>query len=199
MARITPTLTSKFQGNAFVAAQIIEIELPSSYLGNDGLYFTDAPFSFSYDSGTQFDSGSQTYISSGDLIGVSDSKETGEIAVSSMTMTFSALNTTYRDLLCTSGVINRRVNVYRVFFDEQTYATVATPLLLFKGKVSGYKVSDAQETATFVIEVASQFVNFNRTNGIVTNEGSLKRYAPNSRAFEFAHKTDENIFWGRTE
>lgn len=198
MARITPTLTSKFQGNAFVAAQIIEIELPSSYLSKNGVYFTDAPFSFSFDSGTQFDTGSQTYISSGDLIGVSDSKETGEIAVSAMTMTFSALNTTYRDILAISSIINKRVNVYRVFFDEQTYATVATPLLLFKGKVSGYKITDAQETATFVIEVASQFVNFNRTNGVVTNEGSLQRYAPTSRAFEFAHKTDENIFWGRT-
>jgi len=199
MARILPALTSKFQGNAFVAAQILEIELPTSYGGLDGLYFTDGPFTFQYDSGTQFDTGAQTYVSSADLIGMSDSKETGELQISNVTITFSALNTVYRDLLCQSSIINKRVNVYRVFFDESTYATVATPLLLFKGKISGYRITDSADSARFVVEVSSQFVNFNRTNGMITNEGSLKRYAPSSKAFEFAHKTTEQIFWGRTE
>ena len=199
MARILPALTSKFQGNAFVAAQILEVELPQQHASLNGLYFTDAPFTFSYNSGTNFDTGAQTYISSADLIGMSDSKETGELQISNVTITFSALNTTYRDLLCASNIINRRVNVYRVFFDETTYATVATPLLLFKGKVSGYRISDSAESARFIIEVSSQFVNFNRSNGMITNEGSLKRYAPASKAFEFAHKTDKQIFWGRTE
>jgi hypothetical protein len=197
MARILPALTSKFQSGAFVAAQIIEIELPEQFNSLNGLYLTDAPFSFSYDSPTAFDTGSNTYLSSGDLMGVSDNKETGELQVSNMTMTFSALNTTYRDILCKSAIVNKKVNVFRVYFDESTLSAVATPLLLFKGKISGYSISDAERQAQFVIEVASQFVNFNRTNGMVTNEGSLKRYDKNSKAFEFAHKTDEQIFWGR--
>lgn len=198
MSRILPALTTEFEGNTFVAAQIVEIELPTPYGGKNGLYFTDAPFSFSYSSPTTFDSGAQTYLSTGDLLGVADSKETGELQISSLTATFSALNTTYRDILCISKIINKKLQVYRVYFDETTYAAVTTPLLLFKGKISGYSITDSQSKAEFVLEVASQFVNFNRSNGMLTNEGSLQRYSPTSKAFEYAHKTDEQIFWGRT-
>lgn len=199
MARLLPAITSQFNTGSVQAAQIVEIELNAQYNGLDGLYFTDAPYSFSLSTDTAFDTAPNTYISSADFIGVSESKETGELQVSTATMTFSALNTVYRDILCIPQIINKRVNIYRIFLESSTLVAVADPLLLFKGKISGYQITDSTDDARFVIEVASQFVNFNRTNGLITNEGSLQRYAPNSKAFEFAHKTDEQIFWGRNK
>lgn len=198
MARLISPLVNKIAGDTLVSAQAIEIGVMRPQVNSlDGIYLTDAPFTFSLSTNTKFDGGLNTYFSTADLIGISDTKETGDIQISNVTLTFSLLNTTYRDALCVTGVINRTVNIYRVFFNESDYSTVGEPLLLFRGFVSGYKLNDAKETATFIIEASSQFVNFQRTNGVVTNSGSLQRYDRNTNAFEFAHKTDEQIFWGR--
>ena len=77
------------------------------------------------------------------------------------------------------------------------YSIVAEPIIVFKGKIQSYAVNDAKKTSTIVLEVASTFANFEKTNGRKTNQGSLQREHPNDHSFEFSDQTVADIPWGR--
>jgi hypothetical protein len=77
-------------------------------------------------------------------------------------------------------------------------AIIDTPIITFKGKVTGYTVADANTTATISLKVASTFANFEKTTGRYTNEGSFQREHATDRSMEFAHQDLLDMKWGRT-
>jgi hypothetical protein len=197
MARISTPLSVAFAGRAIVSAHLIEVGLPSTYLGKNALYLTESPFSISYDTDTAPDTGANTYTSDGVLLGVGESKESGTLAITGCNITLSGLEPNIRNAVMKPGIVNQSVSFYRVFLDEDTYGLVDVPLLLFKGKVSSYQHRDGEGESIITLAVKSNFADFEKTKGIRTNQGSLKKIDPNEYGFEFSHESVSDIKWGK--
>ncbi len=197
MSRISTPLSTAFAGRAIVSAHLIEIGLPSQYLGKNALYLTESPFSVSYDTATAPDAGANTYTSDGVLLGVSDSRESGTLNITTCNVTLSGLDANIRNITTIPGIVNQSMSFYRIFLDEDTYGIVDVPLLLFKGKVSGYQHRDGEGESNITLTVKSNFADFDKTKGIRTNQGSMKKIDPNEFGFEFSHESVSDIKWGK--
>lgn len=196
MRDIQATVSSILAGDSLLGVLLIEL----AYDGGTK-YWTDAPFDISWTSPT---AGSQTYEAQGNFMGISETQETGELQISNISITVSALDLTTSAELATKTIVNKDVTIYKAFLDPQEEFSIigeesagAGPINIFKGKISGWRISDARDSATLQIEVASQFVNFEQSNGRSTTEASLQKTNPNDRFFEFAHVTAEEIKWGK--
>lgn len=181
---------SYLAGNSLIAVTLIEIGVNS---GTD-LYYTDAPFDIDYN-GT-------TYEAQGNFLGISETSETADLQITNINLVISALDVNNVTTLATSNQINQNVSIYRAFLDPTDSSLIGDSagdqaILLFKGKISGYRIADANDTATITLEVTSQFANFNRKTGRRTNLGSFQREHEFDFGMEYSHETTQDIKWGK--
>jgi hypothetical protein len=160
-----------------------------------GFYYTDAPYDISYFS--------NTYQAQGNFLGISETTENSETQVTSISITFTALDSTTMLRFADSSVINKDVTVYRALWDQGTEdliydSTGDGPLTIFKGKIAGYRVEDAQDTATLTVQVDSQFTDFEKINGRRTNNENFQREHPADFSMQFSHETLTDLKWGKT-
>lgn len=187
MARgLTDVTNTALARQALVSYVLLEIA---------GFYYTDAPHDISYFG--------NTYVAQGNFLGISETQENAEIQVTNISITFTALDSTTVSRFSTSSVINKDVTVYRAIWDQAAEDLIYDsagdgPLTVFKGKIAGYRVEDAQDTATLTVQVDSQFTNFERTNGRKTNLENFQREHPNDFAMQFSHETLTDLKWGKT-
>ena len=181
---------SYIAGDALIGITLIDIGVN----GGTDLHYTDAPFDIVYN-GT-------TYEAQGNFLGISESSETADLQITSINLVISALDITNVRTLAKSEQINQDVDVYRTFLDPTDNSLVGDSagdqaLLIFKGKIAGYRIEDAKDTATITLEVTSQFANFNKITGRRTNNGSLQKEHPQDWGFEYSHETLQDIKWGK--
>lgn len=177
-------------GDALVAVTLIDIGIN----GGTDLAYTDAPFDIVYD-GT-------TYEAQGNFMGISESSETADLQITNINLVISALDINNVRTLAKSEQINQNVSVYRTFLDPTDNSLIGDSagdqaILIFKGKIAGYRITDANDTATITLEVSSQFANFNRKTGRRTNSASLQREHPQDFGFQYSHETLQDIRWGK--
>lgn len=158
-----------------------------------GFYYTDAPYDIEYFG--------NTYGAQGNFLGISETSENSEIQVTNISITFTALDATTVNRFATSSIINKDVTVYRAIWDQATEDLIYDsagdgPLVIFKGKIAGYRVEDAQDTATLTVQVDSQFTDFEKVNGRRTNLSNFQREHPNDFSMEFSHETVTDFKWG---
>ena len=185
MARgLSTTIKTYLTNQSQIRITLIEIATTGSTI-----YYTDAPFDVDYDG--------NTYQAQGNFLGVSNVEENAELIITNCQLVISALETANITTYATSGMINKQVTVRSAYLDPTDNSIVDTPIITFKGKVTGYTVSDADATATISLEIASTFANFEKTTGRYTNEGSFQREHPTDRGMEFAHESLQDLKWGR--
>jgi hypothetical protein len=160
-----------------------------------GFYYTDAPHDITYFG--------NTYVAQGNFLGISETSENSEIQVTNITITFTALDLTTVLRFSQSDIINKDVTVFRAIWDQETEDLIYDsagdgPLTIFKGKIAGYRIEDAQDTATLTVQVDSQFTNFEKINGRRTNLENFQREHPTDFAMEFSHETLNDLKWGKT-
>jgi hypothetical protein len=177
-------------GDALVAVTLIDIGVNSA----SDIAYTDAPFDVVYD-GT-------TYQAQGNFMGISESSETADLQITNINIVISALDINNVRTLARSEQINQDVSVYRTFLNPTDNALIGDSagdqaILIFKGKIAGYRITDANDTATITLEVASQFANFNRKTGRRTNNASLQREHATDFGFQYSHETLQDIRWGK--
>lgn len=196
MRNIQATVSAILAGDSLLGVNLLEI----SYEGGTK-YWTDCPFDIAWTSPT---AGAQTYEAQGNFMGISETQETGDVQITNISIIISALDIPTAQSIATNNLINKTVVIYKAFLDPTEEFSIigeesagAGPIMIFKGKISGYRITDTDSDARLQIEVASQFVNFNQTNGRSTTEESLQKHAPGDRFFQFAHITNEEIRWGK--
>lgn len=177
-------------GNSFLPITLIHI---SVYGGSD-IYYTDAPFDIDY--------ASNTYQAQGQFLGISESSETADLQITSINLVISALDLSTIQTLGTSTQINQTVKIWRGYLDPTDNSFVADSaedptILIFQGKIAGYRIENATESAQMVIEVSSQFANFNRTSGRKTNLANIQREHSTDFGMEYSHVTLNDIKWGK--
>jgi len=181
---LSATLRSHLEGNQFILIQMVDIETTS---GTN--YFTDCFFDVAYDG--------NTYTAQGSFLGIGTAEESTEVIVGKTQISLSALETANITTYATSSIINKSVIIRLAFLSPTDYSIIGDPVIVFKGKIQSYAVNDAKKTSTIVLEVASTFANFEKTNGRLTNQGSLQREHPTDFGFEFSDQTVSDIPWGR--
>ena len=186
MARgLSATVQTYLANRSQLRISLIEIETVASTV-----YYTTAPFDVTYNG--------NDYQAEGNFIGVSGVEENADLIISSCNLIISALNVDNITTYATSSIINKSVIVRSAYLDPTDMSIVGTPIITFKGKITGYTVADAATTATITLEISSVFANFDKTNGRYTNEGSFHREHPQDRSMEFAHENLKDLKWGRT-
>ena len=177
-------------GDAFIAFTLIDIGIQ----GGTDLAYTDAPYDVDYN-GT-------TYEAQGQFLGVSETRETSDLQITSINLVISALDLTTVQTLATSNQINQDVTIRRVFVNPTNQELIGDSagdksIMLFKGKIAGYRIEDAADTAEMVIEVNSQFTNFDRKTGRRTNLANFQREHPLDFGMQYSHENLIDIKWGK--
>lgn len=181
---------SYLAGDSLLGMTLIHIGVNN---GSD-LYYTDAPFDLTYDG--------DTYEAQGSFLGISETSETADLQITSINLVISALDLTNVTTLATSNQINQDVEIYKVFLDPTDNTLIGDSagdeaVLIFKGKIAGYRIEDADDTATITIEVNSQFTNFDRRNGRRTNLANFQREHATDFGMEYSHESLLDMKWGK--
>lgn len=137
---------------------------------------------------------SNTYSSSGHLLGISTKSESSQLDVSNFTVKLSAVESAFSSLILNNNISNDEVKI-DIGLLNSTDSLIDT-YEFDKGYVESYRIDT--KTATIDLTCTSHFSDFSRIAGRKTNEGSQQRFFPNDKGFEFAGLTVQDILWGRS-
>lgn len=185
------SLNTKLAGNTLFVADLIELHLATN------LYLTSSNINIPYDSPTAPDTGTNTYLAQGQFLFFGNVTESSDLRVGQIDMTFTAVDTTTIALLINNEYINKRVVIYRAIMAEDYSFTSDDVFTIFDGRIIGYSIRETNESATVVLTVASQFADFERTNGRRTNPASQQVHFPNDKGMDFSAQIVKDIKWGR--
>jgi len=177
-------------GDSLLEVTLIDIGIQ----GGSNRRYTDAPFDITFDS--------NVFEAQGHFLGISEAGEVADMQITNINIVISALTLDNVTTLCTSNQINQDVTIHRAYLDPTDNTLIGDStgdhaILIFKGKISGYRITDANDTATITLEVSSQFANFNRKTGRRTNQGNLQKEHPQDFGFQYSHETLQDIKWGK--
>ena len=193
MARdLASSLQTKLAARTVFAADLIELHLATP------LYFTSTNIDIDYDSATAPDSGTNTYLAQGQFLNFSNITESSDIRVGQLDMTFTAVDTTTVSLLINNEYMNKRVVIYRAVLAGDYSFTSDDVFTVFDGIIMGYSIQETNESATVTITVASQFADFERTNGRKTNPASQQVHFPTDKGMDFSAQIVKDLKWGRS-
>lgn len=184
-------LNNYLAGNSFVSVLLVKIQKPD----NSYTLWTDAPYDIAFNS--------DTYLAQGDFLSVTEGQETSEIQIHSVSIQISALDVNNITTYATSDIINRTVEIRRAFLDPVTQKLQGdsagdSGFLLFKGRIAAYAVNNNVNNADIVLQVSSQFINFQRTSGRRSNLTNFQREHPDDFGMEYSHETLSDIDWGKS-
>lgn len=188
MARgLTTAVKNEYATRNINAVHLVEIDL-----GSTTVYFTENSFNLVSDiSGT-----SQTYLSSGVLLDVTNVQESAGVNVARLNLTLTGVNQTYISLALNNNITHNTVNIYRALLDASN-AIIADPFLLYKGYINGYEIIDANNTATIKLDIESHFANAGQVNGRITNNKTQQRYFNSDTFFKYSDQIFNDIQWGK--
>ena len=153
---------------------------------------------FSFQVSTDTSGGSQTFNANGEFLSFEMIKETESAKVNEINIVLSGTSNTFTTLFLNNNYVERRVVIYRQFFDTAN-ATISTPVMLFDGERKNFTVNEQQDTSTVTIKRASVFYNFEDNNGRRTTDSNQKTEFPSDQGMEFASTTTKDIRWGRPD
>ena len=172
-------------------------------LNINGTRYTDC----SFDITSSIEGTSNVYSAQGNFLSITETDENSDLAISSIQLELSALVPSIVTTFAVPTIINQDVSIYRVFFDQSTGELIGdstgdTGFLIFKGRVGGYRITDAENTATVTLTVESQFANFEKIACRRTNLDSWQRgydglSTVNDFAMQFSHETINDLSWGK--
>jgi len=190
MSRLSSVQNTYLAGNALLPLTLIDINVN----GGSPIRYTDGPFDITYDG--------NTYEAHGNFLGISETNEVSELQITNISLTLNGLDLTSVQTLCVSTQINQEVTVRKVFLDPNDNSLIGDStgdkaVIIFRGKIAGYKTVNATDTATITLDVNSLFTNFNRMSGRRTNQASLQQEHPNDYGFQYSHESIRDIKWGK--
>lgn len=157
---------------------------------DDGVYITNAPYTVTIEG--------NNYLSVGQFLGFSSVQEekiftTSEVTISLSGMPSHELGTGFISDLLQYDYVDKEVKIFRTFFDADTHID---SFLLFKGRLDSPVIQDdPNETTTIAATCSSHWVDYERTNGIITNDDRQQNLYSGDLGFEYAKETIKDIKW----
>lgn len=139
---------------------------------------------------------SQTWIGAGNLVQVSNIEETSEIKASGIVVTFNGIPADLLSLVLTDvrqGALGR---IYLGFLSSGS--VVATPWLIFEGRIDTPVINEEAETCSIAITYESRLIDLSRPRTARYTDQDQKREFPDDLGMEFILALqDKEIPWGR--
>lgn len=157
---------------------------------DDGVYITNAPYKIAIDG--------NDYLSVGQFLGFSAVQEekvftTSEVTISLSGMPSYELGTSFISDLLQYDYVDKEVKIYRSFFDYDTYID---SFIMFKGRLDSPVIQDdPNKTTTIAATCSSHWVDYERTNGVITNDDRQQDLYSGDLGFAFAKETIKDIKW----
>lgn len=188
---IASATQTKLAANQIFVADLIELQLSTTQ------YLTTTNIDIDYDSDTAPDAGTNTYLAQGQFLNYGNIVESADVRINSLDMDFTAVDTTTLALLMNNDFIDKRVVIYRVILGDDYTFGADDVWMLFDGRITGYAISENEETARVTITVASQFADFMRTSGRKTNPASQNIHFASDKGMDFSPQIAKDIKWGK--
>jgi len=188
---IDTSLQTKLEARQVFVADLIEVHLDTPQ------YYTTTNISLQYDSASAPDAGVNTYLAQNQFLSYGNIVESSDLRVGTLELTFTAVDTTTVALILNNDYIDSRVVIYRAVLNDDFSFTDSDVFLVFDGRITGYSIQETDTTATITISCASQFADFERTNGRRTNPASQNLYFPTDRGMDFSPQIVKDIRWGK--
>ena len=188
MARgLGSTITTELAKDQLRIADLVELhfDTPSR--------LTNAPFAITTTTGSL---GSGTYSANGELLTFDLVSETIDARVNQIKVVLTGATSTFTDLFLNDDYVDRRVVIYRIFFDEN-FNQVGSPVMLWDGEIVGYQISETLKNSTVSVTSSSVFYDFELQQGRRTNDISQQSFFPGDRGMEFSTGELSDIKWGR--
>jgi hypothetical protein len=161
-----------------------------------------------------------TYTGAGDLLNISELRESSDIAAYGATLTLSGIPTSVIDLAIAEPYQGRQAVVkFGVVTDDfllteggmllsqegggaiilEDNTTTHTSFTVFTGEMDQMNISFGSETVTISLEVESRLIDLERARIRRYTDADQKSRYPNDRAFEFVTRLqDEKLEWEAT-
>ena len=185
MARFNQTIIDAVSQKTFACYEMVYADI------DGGIYLTNAPRDIYYNG--------NTYLSLGGFLGFSDIEEKSQFTIAEVTVTLSGVpayddnNKSFISTVLEHDYIDKQVKIYRAFFDRDTYLDA---FLMFEGRISAPTIRDNPgDTTTVAVTVSNNWVDYDRTNGIITNDARQQSLYPGDLIFEYANETIKDISW----
>jgi hypothetical protein len=187
MARLNSTLINAVERKVLQSYELVYID----DIGGENVTITNAPFDITYLG--------YRYLAIGSLLNFTEIREETQFTISEMTITVSGLpswdnqdRSIMADLL-EYDYIDHEVNVYRAFFDADTYLD---SVQIFNGRISNPIINDdPNNTTTIGIIVSNNWIDYERTNGMITNNNRQIDLYPGDLAFQYTKDVIKDIQW----
>nr|BAR34658.1 Uncharacterized phage conserved protein (DUF2163) [uncultured Mediterranean phage uvMED] len=147
---------------------------------------TDNQFDVTYDS--------NTYTSSGEIISVSTTPETGELKVEETSIELSNINSTLISVFDDQNYIDNTVNIYLGFFDSND--SFIDALTYFSGNIKNVEVNESNSESKITVTCSNHWSNWNLKKGRHFTDESQQLAFASDVGLEYAHITKSNIRWG---
>ena len=156
------------------------------------VYLTDCGFNLT----SSISGSSRTYISSAHLVGGSSFTEETDLTKTTLSLSLSGAEQSFISTVLNENIVNDSVTIYRGLLDSNN-ALIADPILLYKGNVDTFEISET-ETESFVkLIVVSHWADFDKKSGRKTNNASQQRFFSTDVGMDYSSQTVLDIKWGR--
>ena len=169
-------------------AHLILIQWDTADGGYD--YITDAQFDIT--------DGTDTYTATAFILSSASVEESTKITTGSIELSISGADQTYIAGLISTGwdYIDRKIVIRRALLDDNN-AIIGNSVIVFQGKISGYKINETMESSIITLSVANHWEDFSRVNGRKSNPTSQQKHFSDDKVFEFCSGLKaSSINWG---
>ena len=184
MARLNAALTAAVKKKVIQAYESLYLDI------DGGIYITNAPMNIVIDG--------QTFISVGQFLGFSSMEENRLFTTSEVTITMAGIpafetGESFLQQILQHDYVDKEVKIYRTFLDLDTHID---SFLMFKGRVDAPVIEDDPgNTTTVACTCSSHWVDYERTNGLITNNNRQQQLYTGDVAFEYAADIVKDIQW----
>lgn len=188
-----PRFDSGTQANLIAALEKKVIQCYESvYLDVDGgIRITNAPMNITIDS--------NTFVSVGRFLGFSNVEEQRLFTTNEVTVTLAGIpafddgDENFVEQVLNHNYVDKDIEIYRTFFDHDTHID---SFLMFKGRIDSPVIQDdPADTTTVAATCSSHWVNYERTNGMITNDDRQQALYTGDRAFQYSNQVIKDIEW----
>jgi len=140
---------------------------------------------------------SVTYTGLGDLLSISDIKETSDISATGINVSLSGVKTSLIAIAKNQDYQGRELTVRLGAFNE-TGSLIADPVIIFSGFMDTMTIAEAGTYSTISIAVENKLVAFERSKVRRYTAEDQKIDHPTDKGFEFVTSiVQKQIIWGR--
>lgn len=138
----------------------------------------------------------ESYIGTGNLLGISSVEETSEIAVRGATITLSGINSEVISLALQSTYQGRVCNMYFGVVNGDTYSNLTQ---IFSGYMDEMNIEESPETGTIELNVENKLIDLERARVRRYTSGYQKSVYPDDKGLDFVESIqNKEIVWGRS-